>query len=105
MTEISVEEPRETEEPCDRRGVDCRPTQMPVVDTGAQTSRMHVHAQIVEYCTDLLKFARIWWRPKKIVWWHMRGWRACPSLVAPSATPLHNVCFVQSYAPVVKNAL
>ena len=78
----------EAEEPCDRRGrgVDCRPTQMPV-DTGAQTSRQAC-AQIVEYCTDLLKFARIWWRPKKIVWWHMRGWRACPSVLAPSASPL-----------------
>ena len=46
----------------------------------------HARTQSLEYCTDLLKFARICSRPKKIVWWHMRGWRACPSLVAPSAT-------------------
>ena len=50
------------------------------------------HVQLVEYYTDLLKFAQICSHPKKSVWWHMRGWRACPSLVAPSATPVAGLC-------------
>ena len=61
-------------------------------DRSAQTSSPQAHVQLVEYYTDLLKFAQICSHPKKSVWWHMRGWRACPSPVAPSATPVAGLC-------------